>query len=135
MELATLKTKDHDQLSDVIVQPTSSGADETDGDLSLALAGAIIATTQHETIQQDEPKNSELKNTLENIEATSNGADVEYFCGVGPWHPPWLQRLRDARVFTFLLCLFSAVEGALVSGMASIKEQFVIAYSIRCRSN
>ena len=42
--------------------------------------------------------------------------EVEYFCGIGPWHPARLQRLRDARVFTFLLCLFSAAEGALVSG-------------------
>ena len=40
----------------------------------------------------------------------------EYFCGCGPCHPPWLQWLRDARVFTTLLCLFSTIEGALVSG-------------------
>ena len=40
----------------------------------------------------------------------------EYYCGCGPWHPPLLQVFRDARVFTFLLCLFATIEGALVSG-------------------
>ena len=46
--------------------------------------------------------------------------EPEYFCGIGPCHPPWLQWLRDARVFTVLLCLYSIVEGALVTGMYSI---------------
>lgn len=40
----------------------------------------------------------------------------EYFCGCGAWHPPRLQVFRDARVFTFLLCLFATIEGAIVSG-------------------
>ena len=44
------------------------------------------------------------------------GAGREYYFGCGPWHPPQLQVFRDARVFTFLLCLFATIEGALVSG-------------------
>lgn len=42
--------------------------------------------------------------------------NVEYYCGCGPWHPVKLQVLRDARVFTFLICVFATIEGALVSG-------------------
>ena len=55
-------------------------------------------------------------------EASPSGqqsSEREYYCGCGPWHPPWLQVFRDARVFTFLLCLFATIEGALVSGEAS----------------
>ena len=40
----------------------------------------------------------------------------EYYCGVGRCRPSWLQRLRDARFFTFLLCFNVFIEGALVSG-------------------
>lgn len=41
---------------------------------------------------------------------------VEYYCGVGRCRPSWMQRLRDARFFTFLLCCNCFIEGALVSG-------------------
>ena len=49
-------------------------------------------------------------------EKSRQPAQKEYYCGCGPWHPPWLQVFRDGRVFTFLLCLASTIEGALVSG-------------------
>ena len=42
---------------------------------------------------------------------------VEYYCGVGRCRPNWLQRLRDARFFVFLLCCNTFIQGALVSGM------------------
>ena len=41
---------------------------------------------------------------------------VEYYCGIGRCRPSWMQRLRDARFFTFLLCCNTFIEGALVSG-------------------
>ena len=40
----------------------------------------------------------------------------EYYCGVGKCHPRWLQVFQHAKFFTFLLCLFCFVQGALVSG-------------------
>ena len=40
----------------------------------------------------------------------------EYYCGVGKIHPRWLQIFRDAKFFTFLLCVDCFIEGALVSG-------------------
>ena len=47
---------------------------------------------------------------------SAHDQQVEYYCGVGRCRPSWMQRLRDARFFTFLLCLNCFIEGALVSG-------------------
>lgn len=68
---------------------------------------ACIAVAKNGTMPHKPPQRQEHK-------AEDEGP--EYFCGIGPCHPPWLQWLRDARVFTLLLCLFSIVEGALVTG-------------------
>ena len=40
----------------------------------------------------------------------------EYFCGFGKCKPKWMQRFRDSKIFTFILCLNCCIEGALVSG-------------------
>ena len=53
----------------------------------------------------------------EEAKGTGEQDEKEYFCGCGPWHPVHLQIFRDARFFTFLLCLFATIEGALVSGI------------------
>ena len=91
--------------------------EETDGDPRLALAGAIQASANGDAHTANEAgKDSTAELGTEAAEETGEEGEREYYCGVGPWHPPWLQWLRDARVFTALLCLFSAVEGALVSG-------------------
>ena len=42
--------------------------------------------------------------------------EEQYYCGLGSCRPKWMQVLRDARFFTFLLCLNCFIEGALVSG-------------------
>ena len=39
-----------------------------------------------------------------------------YYFGCGPCHPRWLQVLANPKVYTFLLCLFVVVDGAIVSG-------------------
>ncbi len=39
-----------------------------------------------------------------------------YYCGVGQCRPKWIQLFAKANFFTFLLCLNSLVEGAIVSG-------------------
>ena len=54
--------------------------------------------------------------------------DKEYFFGCGPWHPDGLQIFRDARFFTFLICLFATIEGALVSG--TYKQAQIVFYTL-----
>ena len=103
----------------------STSAEETDGEPTLALAGVIRAS-----VIGDTPTASGAEKCCTKALATAPsevaavGGDeeeeTEYFCGLGPWHPPWLQWMRDARVFTVLLCLFSTVEGALVSGIYTV---------------
>jgi len=39
-----------------------------------------------------------------------------YYFGIGSWHPKWLQVFASKNFFTFLLCVFGVVEGALISG-------------------
>ena len=39
-----------------------------------------------------------------------------YYCGVGPCHPKKLQWFASAKFFTFILCIYGLVEGALVTG-------------------
>lgn len=53
----------------------------------------------------------------------------EYFCGIRRWHPSCLQVFRNAKFFTFLLCLYCFIEGAIVSGfipavLSTIQKQY-----------
>eukprot|EP00731_Ephydatia_muelleri_P010124 Em0005g710a len=53
----------------------------------------------------------------------------EYFCGIRGWHPRCLQVFRNAKFFTFLLCLYCFIEGAVVSGfipsvLSTIQKQY-----------
>lgn len=42
---------------------------------------------------------------------------TQYYCGVGPLRPRWMQRLfANAIFFTVLLCAYAFIEGAIVSG-------------------
>ena len=112
----------------------AAGRDELDGDPSLTLAAAVTRSPLADLngragnappASEEDAKipfaddDDDAHQSHGSLAAGEDAEDVEYFCGVGPWHPAWLQRLRDARVFTFLLCLFSTVEGALVSGPLS----------------
>ncbi len=49
------------------------------------------------------------------IETVSDEA-VEYYCGIGRFNPKWMQIFRKGKFFTFILCLYCSVQGALVSG-------------------
>ena len=50
-------------------------------------------------------------------ELDERSRDEMYRVGFWRFHPDWLQVFRNAKFFTFLLCLFSVVEGSIVSGM------------------
>ena len=81
-----------------------------------AADGETLACTTNGNGLQKAPQQQQHE-TLAEVE------EPEYFCGIGPCHPPWLQWLRDARVFTVLLCLYSIVEGALVTGICILASQ------------
>ena len=91
------------------------------------LLGSNSATTAD---SREDDDGSESESRLALSEQHGAGADTlrslsltteeEFFCGCGPCYPPWLQWLKDARVFTALLCLFSTIEGALVSGNVAL---------------
>ena len=40
-----------------------------------------------------------------------------YYFGCKSWHPRGLQVLANKKFFTFILCLFTLIEGAVVSGI------------------
>ena len=93
--------------------------DEVDGiDVDIAAAAVLAGSSlkgssrspQQQQQQQQSPKTDAAQSGKE------DETEREYYFGIGSWHPPGLQVLRDARVFTFLLCLFSTVEGALING-------------------
>ena len=91
--------------------------EEVDGiDVDIAAAAVLAGSSLKGSSpqkQQQSPKTDAAQSGKE------DETEREYYFGIGSWHPPWLQLLRDARVFTFLLCLFSTVEGALINGNLS----------------
>ena len=84
---------------------------------------AVLAQSLNDAVEGDKNGNSASLAAGDRegkVGQERGGGEVkEYYCGCGPWHPPQLQVFRDARVFTFLLCLFATIEGALVSGMSA----------------
>ena len=42
--------------------------------------------------------------------------DKVYYFGCRLWHPQWLQVFANAKFYTFILCLFVIIEGAIASG-------------------
>ena len=90
--------------------------DSIDGDIATAAALAESSSLKGSSLQQQQQQQQQSRKT--NAAQGSKGDETgrEYYCGIRSCHPSWLQWLRDARVFTFLLCLFSTVEGALING-------------------
>ena len=88
-------------------------------DVDFAQPPAALALSLNNAVVGD--KNGDpASSKSEGARSQESGGESEYYCGCGPWHPPQLQVFRDARVFTFLLCLFATIEGALVSGVHCI---------------
>ncbi len=47
---------------------------------------------------------------------TDNGMLTVFNFGVGAFHPKPLQYFASTKFFTFMLCVFGCIEGALISG-------------------
>ncbi len=58
-------------------------------------------------------KAPECKEDVEIPEATK--------CGIGPYNPQCLQIFASKKFFTFMLCIFGLIEGALISGEQQLK--------------
>ena len=71
----------------------------------------VLKSPTREPLEREEGGNS-CKLEL----ATANELEVDYRFGFSRFHPDWLQVFRNAKFFTLLLCLFSLVEGAIISG-------------------
>lgn len=58
-----------------------------------------------------------LDSDLPNTDEVDNGVILlRYYCGAGPCRPKHMQVFANAKFFTFLLCVFGLIEGALISG-------------------
>jgi organic anion transporter 4A len=61
-----------------------------------------------------------LENEVENEIFTPPELLKSYSFGCGPFHPSWLQKLANRKVFTSLLCMFGLIEGSIVTGLTSV---------------
>lgn len=106
------------QLVHISLEPVKGGGDEQGS------AKAVLDKERHPSTSSSSARKS----------SEAEGAVVqEYYCGVGRCRPGWMQKLRDARFFTFLLCCNCFIEGALVSGelfnvVGSIQDVFKYMY-------
>ena len=84
----------------------------------LATAPPVINSPTREPLVPEDQCGS--PNQLETAnELGANARDFRF--GFFWFHPDWLQIFRNAKFFTLLLCLFSLVEGAIISGNADIR--------------
>ena len=65
------------------------------------------------TVKEEKEISEEKK---EDAGEDEDDKECTYYFGFGKWHPKWLQKFANAKFFTFILCINSLVEGALVSG-------------------
>ncbi len=81
-----------------------------DTEAAPAPAGDMSSTSSQVLVSEDEHK--------EDLETTADGEAIvkEYFCGIWRCRPKWLQIFRSSKFFTFIMCLYSIIEGAIVTG-------------------
>ena len=80
-------------------------------DILATAAGVMNSPTREPLVLEDRRSELELE-TAKGLRANRNDHRFGFF----RFHPDWLQVLRNAKFFTLLLCLFSLVEGAIISG-------------------
>ena len=56
------------------------------------------------------------ENELDEEEDPGQSHSLWSYCGIGKCRPKWLQIFAKANFFTFILCLNSLIESAIVSG-------------------
>ncbi len=63
---------------------------------------------------------------------TDNGMLTMFHFGVGAFHPKPLQYFANAKFFTFMLCVFGCIEGALISGETFKLCMFMLNKPLAC---
>lgn len=58
----------------------------------------------------------EEESEVEDLDDTPSDLLETYYCGCGPCHPKCLQVFANKKFFTFLLSVFTLLEGAVLSG-------------------
>ena len=86
-------------------------ASKSDRDAQIAVSVFVCDENQ----QMDNPQPSTEVRPREPLEK-------EYFCGIRRWHPASFQIFRTAKFFTFILCLYCIIEGALISGKLESRD-------------
>lgn len=81
-----------------------------------ASSSATQSSESSQVVLCREPGDTDLPVAEEMEESSHINGGKEYYCGFGKCRPKWLQVFRNAKFFTFLMCLNSTIEGAIVSG-------------------
>ena len=86
-----------------------------------------MADTSHTTMDTMELQllkkdSSEEKSDIEDLDNTPPDLLETYYCGCGPCHPKYLQIFANKKFFTFLLSVFTLLEGAVQSGKLYISH-------------
>lgn len=94
---------------------------EANSELPAILPIPVQEETDHEQEyehEDDEEEDEEMEKDRTDMPLDNVPSEVlkTYYFGIGPCHPKWFQFLAKRRVFTFLLCMFAMIEGAVVSG-------------------
>ena len=82
----------------------------------LATAPTDISSPTCEPLVAEDRRSQLSLETAKELEADLHDHRFGFF----RFHPDWLQVFRNAKFFTLLLCLFSLVEGAIISGNRDI---------------
>lgn len=80
-----------------------------------------------------EPQDTRKKDSAVSAAAVEVPSDLQkaYYFGCGPCHPKWLQFLFAKKVFfTFLLSVFSFLQGGIISGILVCSRHAVKATEI-----
>lgn len=57
---------------------------------------------------------AKIEDKVSKTEDKESKTEVSTQCGIGLWYPQYMQIFASKKFYTFMLCLFALVEGALI---------------------
>lgn len=82
----------------------------------LSTKPALPTSSTCEPLVPEDQETAEDPTSIDELEVDRRDHRFGFF----GFHPNFLQVFRNAKFFTLLLCLFSLVEGAIVSGIIAV---------------